>query len=550
MRNRFDSESAVAKSALLQHLFASPPRSVRDIVRLHDDLLFLRAFPDSAGVATLAREGLNRVGNWLRRANAHGSLDDSGIASSTSRHTFPFAIAQWLVRSFPREVSLDWRELDDTTHLDTLLRTFLTRAEEDAFDAGELSTREWLRMAVPPAAASDLAWIIENGLAQRQTRALFASLYDSDSLPVVWRLGGSRSPGSTTHNELADIVPAYRHGMRSTPADPLRHIASPLPSIALLPRSRALAVIDVARAALTARCREVFAISNPNADEVWLADLGEGATLAIVGTQPDLRMSLESNYGYLLMSNGVPIGYGGVTPLWNQANTGINIFDPFRGSEAGFLWAQMLRAFRQLFGVRRFVVNGYQFGEGNAEAISSGAYWFYYRLGFRPADPAQALLAAQEAAQLQRDRSYRSSAHTLRALAHGDLHLTLPGYRESTFIAEDLLQVCAKKVTERLAADPSASRGSAINACVERVRRMLNVRSMSRWPAAERQAFVRFAPVLDLLPTLDSWPASDKEGLVAVARSKGSAQERDFVLKARLHRQFWPTLRRALTSKT
>ncbi len=547
MRNRYATDSANAKSLFLQRLLARPPQKLREIVRLHDDLLFLRAFPDSAGVAALAREGLHRAERWIRQAKSRESLDDSGVASSTSRHTFPFAIAHWLVHAFPRDVHLDWHALKDTSHLDALLRTFLTRAEEDAFDAGDLSTREWLRLAVPATATSDIAWIVASGLARSATRQNFAAMYDMESLPLAWRLGASR--GSTTHNELESVVPNYRHGMRPAPHDPTRHIAAPLKPIALLPHRRATAVIDVARTALTARCREVYAISNPNADEVWLADLGEGTSLAIVGTQPALRMSLESNYGYLLMSNGVPIGYGGVTPLWNQANTGINVFDPFRGSEAAFLWAQMLRAFQTLFGVRRFVVNGYQFGEGNSEAIASGAYWFYYRMGFRPADPSQTVLAEREFAQLQRDRSYRSSPTTLRTMSHGDLYLTLPSYRETTFVNERLLQVCGTAVTTKLAADPSLTRADALDACVERVRRALNVRTMSRWPSAERDAFLRLAPVLDLLPNIHDWSPADKADLVALARAKGSAQEQSFVLLARRHRRFWPALRRLLRAK-
>ena len=157
-------------------------------------------------------------------------------------------------------------------------------------------------------------------------------------------------------------------------------------------------VIDLARSALAARAREVHAMNYPNADDVHVADLGEGVELAVIGVPPAQRLSLEANYGYLLISNGVPIGYGGVSPLFRQANTGINVFDPFRGSEAAFLWAQMLRAFRTLFGTRRFVINGYQFGAGNSEAIASGAYWFYYRLGFRPSLAENASLAAAEAA--------------------------------------------------------------------------------------------------------------------------------------------------------
>ncbi|MFN8582816.1 MAG: hypothetical protein U0163_17805 [Gemmatimonadaceae bacterium] len=85
-------------------------------------------------------------------------LDDSGTAGTVSRHTFPLAITRWLVSSASAEIDIDWAAIDDTTNLDALLRTFLSRAEEDAFDGGDISTRAWMRTAVPHHARSDLTW--------------------------------------------------------------------------------------------------------------------------------------------------------------------------------------------------------------------------------------------------------------------------------------------------------------------------------------------------------------------------------------------------------
>lgn len=126
-----------------------------------------------------------------------------------------------------------------------------------------------------------------------------------------------------------------------------------------------------------ADCREVYPISHANPREVYWCDLGEGVALAVIGALPGRRLCLEANYGCPLVSNGVPIGDGGVTALHRQANTGINIFEPFRGAEAGFLWVEMRRVFATLFDARGFIVNGYQIGEANPEAIASGAFWFY-----------------------------------------------------------------------------------------------------------------------------------------------------------------------------
>lgn len=548
IRNRYTTDITAEKERLLHTLLENPPRHLRRLVALHDDLLFLRAFPDSATVASLARQALDGLAKQLPRyrASERAGLDDSGIASSNSRNTFPFAVARWLVHAYPSEVEIDWRALSDHTPVDALIRTFLTRAEEDAFDSGEFDTPQWLRLAKPPESPSALHWLITNGEARPRTVSTFAALYDAAPLPLAWQL--NQSEGSTTRCELS-VRTHFRSGMRPTPERAIRHIATPLPEVERLPPRAADRVIHLAKSALTSRCREVFPTSNANRHEVWLADLGEGASLAIIGAAPSFRMSLESNYGYLLISNGVPIGYGGVTPLFCQANTGINIFDPFRGSEAAFLWAQMLRAFQTIFGVRRFVVNGYQFGEGNAEAIASGAFWFYYRLGFRPSDDDARDLAAREALRLADDRTYRSPAKVLRTLAHGDLHLTLPGFAPSSFLDERLLVTCAARVTEQLSATATAPRHRAIAAVERRVADTLGVRSRAAWPRQERAAFARMVPVIDLLPDLGSWSDAEREALVQLMRAKGAPQEQDFVRLSQACPRFWRELRHQLRTK-
>jgi len=59
-----------------------------------------------------------------------------------------------------------------------------------------------------------------------------------------------------------------------------------------------------------------------------------------------------------------------------------------------------------------FTIDPYQLGLGNDEAIESGAFWFYRKLGFRPMDP-----AIERLARAEEKRGRRSSAATLRKLA-------------------------------------------------------------------------------------------------------------------------------------
>ena len=285
-----------------------------------------------------------------------------------------------------------------------------------------------------------------------------------------------------------------------------------------------------------------------NPDEVHLADLGQGVQLVVIGVLPSHRLLLEANYGYLLLSNGVPIGYGGVSPLFRQANTGINIFDPFRGSEAAFVWAQALRAFRSLFGVRRFIINGYQFGAGNAEAIGSGAYWFYYRLGFRPASPAGRRLAEAEAARLRREGG-RSSTATLHRLARGDLHFDLPDWDPADAFDEAALDRVGTALAQRLSRVPVWSRAAGARVLAREVQGLLRALP-EQWSREEQASFERLAPVASLIPALPAWPANERRALAELLRAKGAAGEQDFARRATGLARFFRELARVLAGNS
>jgi len=547
IRNVYGPDIERRKRELITVLSAQPPRTMRALVRLHEDLLYLRAFPGDPQTLRCVVRALEKVETWLKKTprTARATLDDSGIVGSKTRHVFPFPVVRWLARNAANEVEFDWRNYADSSRLDLPLRAFARIAERDGFDSGEYATREWIAIARRYDVDTDLQWMIQALGA--------ASGIDADQLwtaaepPIVWDLKGSR--WSTTHNALHAKPCVMRSAMRRPLPDPVRRIATPLRRTSPLTPHQAREVIDVTRAALTARCREVVSISYANPSEVHWCDLGEGAALAVIGAVPRHRMSIEANYGYLLFSNGVPIGYGGVTALFRQANTGINIFDPFRGGEAAFLWVEMLRAFQTLFGVRRFIINGYQFGEGNAEAIKSGAYWFYYRLGFRPIAAAQKKLAAREAARLARPGAQRSTVATLKALAIGDLVLDLPGFNEDDHFSEALLSRLGARAAGMLAAEPVASRKAAERRLAAKLAAALGVRSMKNWPTAERRAFAMLAPAVSIIPALDGWGGAERRTLVAMMRAKGHAQESDFARAATKNPRFFRGLVRELESE-
>jgi hypothetical protein len=543
VRGDFGREAVRERIALVAALSRARPRGAAEVAALHDELLFAAAFPASSAEARGARRALSRFREIVEALPAaeRALLEDSGIAGTTTTNTFIYGIARWLAAHGERIAFTSPRERD-AEELDPLLRLVLTPGEEDRFDSGEVTTRAW--MAEASGARGDAArWLLAAApdAHDSDTGRLWRSLYDAADVPMTWDLGDS--PRSSTHNHIR-VRPRVRAGMRRAPADPVSLIAQPMRGIRRLRSAEAERWHDAAVAALAARAREVFPTVYANRDEVVLAPLGEGATLCLLGVAPRDRSALEANYGYVMFANGIPIGYGGFTALGDQCNTGVNLFAAFRGSEAAFLYAQALRAARQYLGITRFVVNPYQFGADNDEAIASGAFWFYHRLGFRPADPASARLAERERERMRRDRTHRSSPRTLRALARGDLVLELGGRTRGALISERVLLTTGALATRGLVESGAAERLASIMSEALRLRRLCGGRGRSLSPA-ERLGATLLAPILVPLATrITRWPAAERRALWRLVALKGARQEAGFARAAARLPRLWRLLGR------
>jgi hypothetical protein len=503
--------------------------------RLHDSLCFRRAFPDTLDDYRDAQEQL------LEFQNRSGKrISDSGIAGTRLHYRFSFHVAKWLARKAPGTISIDWPEYDECERLDELLQQILQSSEDDYFDSGYVSSQDWIALASEGFPGTDFDWLLAQ-LQDKRLKKVWAQLYDSDDLPLVWDIGESALSKSRNVFPVKAIATREK-GMRVRPANAKREIMRALPRIEKLPKHKGAKLVDVAMASLAARHRETNHFNHANPDEVYLADVGEGVSVAVFGLAPEHRYPLECTMGFLVLSNGVPIGYGGSSALFLQVNTGINIFDEYRGSEAAFLWVQVLRVYHALVGCTRFVVNPYQFGAENSEALSSGAFFFYFNLGFRPVDPKVRALASREAARKRRKPGYRSDDRTLRKLASCDMHLTLPGARQSEFFNEDWLATSSMLATQELAAVGGERRAESVTRVACNVARDLGMRSVRNWSKSEQRSFERIAPLVAATQPAE-WPAKAKVSMRKVLRAKGGLREAAYARLLGEHDHFRSVLR-------
>jgi len=529
----FGPEASARKRVLLEALCAARFNRARDLSSLQRIICFLRAFPDDASVHRAARGAATGFCAHVARLprGARAQLDDSGMAGTTTRNVYCMAAAQWIAARFENSAEIDWEAYESPESLAALLQPLLDSLEDEHTEFDAAGVRAWIQNAKGERAGSDLRWLLMQLPAAKTAAQQFRRAYDAAEVPILWRID-DRVAGITS-NALTQPIHFRAAGMRRPAADPRAAIAQPLDTITLLSRREARRLLDVWRTALWARTRTVFQVEEPNFDECYQCDFGGGLAMAAVGVRPESRTALEVTYGYVFLANGMPIGYGGFTALFHQVNTGINIFPEYRGGEAAFTFEQALRAMQTLTGCSHVIVNPYQFGAGNDEALASGSYWFYYRLGFRSVDLPVRHLAQREFGRLRADRAYRVPIRTLRKLAACDLRLDLSD-RLDTLFDEAWLAAIGQGITAAVAREPAANRAKALASITRRIAELLNV-DLARWTRRERAGFAQFAPILAQIDDLASWPAAARVALAELCRARWATTEREFIACARAH---------------
>jgi hypothetical protein len=203
-----------------------------------------------------------------------------------------------------------------------------------------------------------------------------------------------------------------------------------------------------------------------------------------------------------------------------------------------------MRVFHAISGCTRFIANPYQFGQDNSEALRSGAFWFYYRLGYRPVDADVQRAARYEYVRIRRRAGYRTPLAALKRLASCDMHLTLPGARQLEFFDEGWIENSSLLATRQLARTGEQSRRRAQDALAHQLVADLGIDSMDAWSREERRWFVRLCPIVAATHP-GRWPARDRNRMVKLMRAKGGVQERDFIRAFAGHQPFFDALRKA-----
>ncbi len=537
-RLEFGAGAAQRKLRLLQTLARTRLGSARAVRRLHEQLCVLRAYPDNAQVLAAVCALLE---SFARRADlrAHrAALADSGIAGTDIRYRFFAGQAQWLAAHWPGQLRLDRSDAEAEARIATALPTLLTRCEATALAELKLPGYDAIDR-LRGADASDAVFLLRRIAAMPGdgfTREAFSDAVDASYLLSP---GPGTPSRSTAHFAAAPVVWRRQAPPRARPE--LRaELARPPRAVHRLPLHDAQALIDLARAAMVTRARSLEAFSFAAAGDAWWVDDADGLAYAFFGVQPERRHALAAIYGGLMLRNGVPIGYLQSDHVGRSAALSFNTFDSFRGIEAGFTFARWLAALRRVFGSTSFSIEPYQLGWHNDEALASGAWWFYAKLGFAPRDAAVARLAAAEVARQRRDPRHRTAQPRLRRLAARHLFFDLDPAQALPYIDLAALGLrCGAALSVRSGAD----RESGVEQASAELMRHAGLASWRGLSPAQREAWRRLSPLLVLLD-LERWSLDERRALADLARAKGGRSERDFVMRYTTHPRLDAELRR------
>src|SRR5208337_1586388 len=384
----------------LERLLAAAAKyRVRDaagLIRLHETLLFLRAYPRTPEVARLADAILFAFADRVDRLRKAGvDLEPfaepavSGIAGTELTAVFSYEVARSLVERHGRAIRLAW-------------------------DA-HVPFERWLA-AARPRTQSELPWLLSRVGALTPDRA--PERYNAMGLPLTFAVGSrvsrsrQRAPARTLFYHTEPLVARRDVSLA-------RELAAPPLRVERLVPAAARKMIELIVDTSAMRFRELYGFSHPDEASVFRADAGRGVEIVFFGVPPRWRLPLRAYHAGMFFKNGVPAGYVETLSLFDRAEVGFNLYYTFREGESAWLYARLLHLFHQVLGVNCFSVDPYQIGDENPEAIDSGAFWFYRKLGFRPVDPQLAALALREEERIDRTPGYRSSRRTLEKLAEG-----------------------------------------------------------------------------------------------------------------------------------
>jgi hypothetical protein len=511
------------------------------LIRFHDLVLFFRAFPPSPRVLRLADTLLRGLEKQVTAALAAGADPDEfapeevvGIAGTVVEATFSYPMVCWLVERYPKAISINWEGYEREVQRAAIWPRFLPLLEEDSLTEANVPYRDWLKAA--RGREEELLWLVRRFQRLPISEKEKAALYDSLEILVRWEMSGSPASRTLSRKPVRQFYFHRAPLIQRRQVSIADELAKPDLPIKALPSREAEKVLDLLKAATGVRYRELYGTAN--ADPAWVVQskVGRGVEVYFSGLPPEKRLPLRAYLAGFTVKNGVPINYVECISLFDWTEIGFNTFPAYRDGETAWIYAQHLRLLRQLHGTNAISVYPYQIGDGNDEAIDSGAFWFYRKLGFRSMDPALEELAQREEQKIRANPGYRTSARTLRRLSKAHVVYETPEAQRGAWDRFAMRNI-GYKLQQRMASDFGGDAEAMRRASIAQIAPLLNV-TPQQLPAAVQDSLANFTMVLSLVPDFPRWTNETRYFFGELISAKSLQTEQEYVRLLQRHRRF------------
>jgi hypothetical protein len=509
------------------------------LIRFHDLLLFFRAFPPGPGTLRLADGLLSRIEGKVKAVLSAGADPDlfapeevTGIAGTVVEATFSYPMVCWLAEHHAKAISIQWDDYEREVQRAAAWPRFFPLMEEDSLTEANVPYLDWLKAA--RGRQDELPWLIARFQRLPLSEKEKTALYDSLEIMVRWDMSGTGASGASRTLARKPVREFYFHRaplLQRRQVSLADEFAKPRLPVKVLARRQAEKTLDLVKEATGVRYRELYGTSI--ADPAWVlqANVGRGVEIYFWGLPPEKRLPLRAYLAGFTVKNGVPINYVECISLFDWTEIGFNTFPAYRDGETAWIYAQTLRLLRQLHGVNAISVYPYQIGDGNDEAIASGAFWFYRKLGFRSMNPELEKLAAAEEKKVQANPHYRTPPRTLRRLSKAHVVYELPEADRGAskkgdwdrFATRNIGLAVQRRMAREFGGDTEAMR----EATVAQTARHLGIVPRRLQPNASK-AMSDYAMVLSLVTDLPHWSSDEKDALRTIIVAKAGKTEQRY----------------------
>jgi len=536
-KRQFGNDSGDRTKRLLSVLSRRSFKDAESLARFHEALLFIRSHPQNEEAFQAAEHLLSTFAQRVDQLRESGAdltaldyIEYSGIAGTVISGTFSYDIARFLVDRYPSCVDAEWSAPENPERLGSTLPRFLPLLYEDSLVEANIPYLSWIDSATKK--RQRLGWLIRRFEQLDLSAREKAELYDSLGLRIRWELRDSAASRTRNMRRVKAVFYHRERLIRRSEVSVDNEFQSPAISLIKLSRREGKAAQDMLRDTTTVRYRELYGITHGDPGSVVRAEVGRGVEIFLWGLPQDRRLPIRAYHAGFTLKNGVPINYIEGITICERMEIGFNTFYTFRDGESAWVYAKVLRLLNQVTGVTCISIDPYQLGFNNDEAIDSGAFWFYRKLGFRPTQPKLARLMASEERKIESTPGYRTPAKVLRHLSAGNVVYEAPGATRGDWDRFSIRNI-GLAVQRRMANEFNGDSGRIRRASKSEVARVLGIRPETGNEGLN--TIEDLSLVLALIPDLAEWSPQEKKEVIQIIRAKSGADESRYLRLLQKH---------------